>query len=422
MTELNFDVLRVICGLLTNVPAVLSFSLTCSTLHPVAVERRLSMRAVTIHSAESVRDLHNYIFVDEKRRGQHIRAITIPFSDMDPNSSEELVDRLLAVFESASHVRTLSLYVPGSGRHPSLFRHPKVLAAVSNMPRLQELGVVASAGQASELLLSNRCRALKTFRHSDMPVCARHRRDSHIPLLRLAGSPLTSTLEEMELTLDLLEMAAQGHVSFPAVRSVTLTNVEDIFLLDMLLTVFPNLDRTLIVREAEYIYISHRVAYLRGKNREVAGQKTLAQSTKPLDRVAASADILYALGLARPIRHLTLSMRWNDIHEPQASATTTSSARALFHEHAPTHLALVDVRLPHGFSNLDSMLFPEDAVVPRVTHLVLDTTYKNTTIPYDSYYPIPGVYGTTNASWDAVLVRTAVPSYCRSSSSRNGTD
>ncbi|KAI1784586.1 hypothetical protein LXA43DRAFT_208458 [Ganoderma leucocontextum] len=391
MTGLNFDILREICGLLTDVPAVLSFSLSCSTLHPVAVERRLSMRAITLTSAKSVRDLHNYIFVDEKWRGQHVRAISIPGYGELPRSSEELVDRLIAVFESTPRVHALSYCMPTRPQSP--FRHRRFLAAVAKMASLQELDVDAPFGLAVDLLVSNWFHALKTFRYSIMKFVEYKGSFSFLcitPWMR-------STLEEIELSLEFLALAAKERVLFLAVRSVTLTKVWDFLPLDLLLSVFPNLDRTLIVKEEVFLvgadWHDHLVT-VRAENREYA-QKM--RTWKALDRVVAGPDMLHSLGFPCPIRHLTLSMLWNDDHECRASA---GNAHAVLREHAPTHLALVNVRLPHGFSNLEDLLSPEEAV-PRLTHLVLDAAYENSTMPYD---PIHGVYGTTNfSSWDAML-------------------
>ena len=398
MTELNFDVLLQICGLLSDVRDVLSFSLTCSTLHPVAVERRLSMRPVTIVSAKSIHDFYNFIFVDEKRRGKHVRAITILGTHSESsNSSEELLDCLLAIFKSVPRIRALSLYMPCHESQPrSLFRHSRsLIAVITEVASLQELDVVGPPSTASELFSLRS--PLKTFRYSET-----YEDDTSIPW-SLCMAPPTDTLEEMELSLNFLGLTGQHHVTFPAVRSLALTRVHDARLrLDLLLIQFPNLDRAFIINDVTPVFAGDLpVASSREQNRELVSKRNMLP-WKALDRVVASPDVLYVLGLDCPIRHLTLGMQWNDNHDCRASA---DSVRAVLREHAPTHLALVGIRLPHGFSNLGDILACPEAC--RITHLVLDAAYRNTSMPYD---PVHGVYGTTGSSWDAMLVRTAFPS------------
>ncbi len=138
---------------------MLAFSLTCSVLRPIAVERRLAMRSITIAGAKSIRDLHDFIFIDVERRGQHIRAITIPAQPILPDPSEELVDCLLAVLASATRLRVLSIYVP---EPLTLFSHPGIPTAISNFTGIQELDLLSSVHVANRILGSTHS-ALKTF-------------------------------------------------------------------------------------------------------------------------------------------------------------------------------------------------------------------------------------------------------------------
>ncbi|KAI1782370.1 hypothetical protein LXA43DRAFT_871315, partial [Ganoderma leucocontextum] len=288
MTQLNFDVLRLICSVLTDVSDVLSFSLTCSSLRPVAVRQRLSMRPITLADPKSVRDLYNFVFVDEQARGPQICAITIPVQRTLRDPSKQLVDCLLAVLVSATSLRTLSLYVPG--QQSTLFGHPRFLAAVAGMSSLQELSIVSSVDLANHILGSTRS-SLKTFRHSDLY------KDYERKLLTSGTAPqLASTLEEIDVPLSFLVAAAKSSTSLPAVRSVTLTGVFDLFRLEILLAVFPNLDRTLIVNESIRAYGDDDLVALQRLNREA--QKT--RGWKGIDQVATSPFMLHALGLTCP--------------------------------------------------------------------------------------------------------------------------
>lgn len=73
------------------------------------------MHDITIWSAESIRNLYSFVFVDEKRRGQYIPAITIlVYSDIPPEPSDELINtlRVVSVLASATHARKFSFYLP----------------------------------------------------------------------------------------------------------------------------------------------------------------------------------------------------------------------------------------------------------------------------------------------------------------------
>lgn len=387
MTQLNLDVLREICGHLTDVSDVLSFSLVCSNLRPVAIKRRLSMRAIIIDGEESLRDLYNFTFVDEKRRGPYIDSIITPMTyDKLSKASDELVSQFVAVLACATRARMLSLHVPPEPW--SLFGHPRVLSAASEMTSLQELDVVAPTDVANVLLGSTRS-PLKTFRQSDIY------QDWQCESLFSISPHLTSTLEEIELPFDLLEMAFKSHTSLPTVRSVTLTTVGHPFQLDMVLGVFPNVDRSLVMED--HIYSHDNLESRREENRNA--QKI--RRWKALDRVATSPVLLYSLGLTSPIRHLTLQV----MREPDRdSLRDPQITRAILKEYAPTHLALINIMMAEDISILEDLfsLFPSEDVTARdkLTHLVLNVDYIN--YEFDSLRGVTG--GIKELSWDSVLV------------------
>ncbi|KAI1781967.1 hypothetical protein LXA43DRAFT_1154019 [Ganoderma leucocontextum] len=393
MSRLNLDVLREICGFLTAVRDVLSVSRTCSTLPTVAVERRLSMRPIIIDRAQSLRYLYNFVFVDKERRGPHIRAIAIPESISHKGLSEDLADLFLAVLASATSLRTLTLYVPGEPS--SLFTvYPSVLLAIAGFTSLQELEITASIDVVS-LLLGSTHSALKTFRYQPTYEEVGPDSDSDdVPspqLLSMNIAPhLAPMLEEIQVASDFIIIASRSHVSFPAVRSVILADPadEEVFhwQMDVLLTLFPNLDRTLIIDIMDIsrftdgdvfnVTVGHndRLVALRGKNH--GAQKTRAW--KALDRVTAwSIDVLYALGLACPIRHLTLKLDFKHPDEDlDFDAQGASNVHAILQECTPTHLVLFHggVYWRGSPSPYWNSLFAEN-VVARLTHLVLYADY-----------------------------------------------
>ena len=409
MAQLNLDVLREICGFLTDVPDVLSLSLTCSALRPVAVERRLSMRDITIWSAESIRNLHNYIFVDEKRRGQHIRAITIPlYSDIPPEPSEELINVLVSVLASATRVRKFSFYLlvpddwsptedPDGLEALCLFCHRRILSAITEITSLHELRVVAPTDTAGYFLRSTRS-TLKVFRYGD--VDGPEDPSEHFPVT--VAPQMIPTLQEIAMTFELFKLAMDStpHISLPAVRSVTLTDVFFPFKLDMLLMAFPNLDNTLIIADNLHTFDNQRLVHFREENRDA--QKKHAW--KALDKVAASAVMLYALGLTCSVRHLTLNpARVPDPRRPEAFGNTQVAVQ----DSASCRLALVCKRLPLVHLMLgDSLKLGKDAVA-RLTHLVLDAKYVS---PY-GFVPHPGWQISSveeeDILWDDVLVSSS---------------
>ena len=367
--RLNLDVLREICGFLTAVQDVLAFSSTCSNIRTIAVERRLSMRPVTISRAQSLRDLHNFVLVNKERRGPHIRAIDVPMNISREDLSKDLVDRFLAVLASATRLRTLTLYVPGQPW--SLFTgHPDILPAVAQMTSLRELSVAASIQEVAVLLESTRS-SLKAFRYQPTYET---RVSSEALTIKIAPQ-LSSALEEIEVPSDFVVVASTSHVSFPAVRSVTLTDAEDCdgefhWQMDALVKLFPSLDRTLIIDPGEFCGLSTS----RTANREA--QKT--HSWPALDRVAsASPEMLYSLALTCPVRHLTLDLDSMHTGEDQpVFLLPADHVSTILQDCAPTHLALIPDGLSGSFATLYRALFPADAI-PSITHLVLETGYMS---------------------------------------------
>ncbi|KAM5535308.1 hypothetical protein V8D89_010993 [Ganoderma adspersum] len=369
--RLNFDVLREICGFLIAVQDVLSFSLTCSTIRIIAIERRLSMRPITISGAQSLRDLHNFVLVNKERRGPHIRAIDVPMNISREDLSKDLVDQFLAVLASATRLRSLTLYVPGQPW--SLFTgHPDILPAVAQLTSLRELNVAASIEEVAVLLEYTRS-SLNAFRYQ--PTYESHASSESLTI-KMAPQ-LSSALQEIEVPSDFVVVASRSHVSFPAVRAVTLTDAEDCdgvfrWQMDALVRLFPSLDRTLIIDSDDFGGLSAS----RTANREA--QKTQASSWAALDRVAsANPKLLYALALACPVRHLTLDL--DSMHTGEDDPVFWLSAdhlSTILQDCAPTHLALIHDGLSGRFSTPYTALFPADAVA-SITHLVLETGYMS---------------------------------------------
>ena len=75
--RLNVDVFAIICDFLTDVSDVLSFALTCSALHRIAIRRLISMGPIYLPRIASVRRFHSFVFADKLARARHVRALEI---------------------------------------------------------------------------------------------------------------------------------------------------------------------------------------------------------------------------------------------------------------------------------------------------------------------------------------------------------
>ncbi|KAM5531949.1 hypothetical protein V8D89_014383 [Ganoderma adspersum] len=386
IAELNPSILREICSCMTAVKDVLSFSRTCSAFRPIAVARRLGM-PIDLRREKILRNIYSFVSVDRGQRGPHIRELSIPFNIPREGLSEKLnlAEPFLALLSCATSLRKLSLYVPILPS-PLFTAHLSVLPAVAGLTSLQELELTASTEVAIGLLGST-CSALKVFRYQ----CPYEYKGSESPgSLSISMAPqLVSMLEEIQVPSDFVPIAARSHATFPAVRSVTLTDGtrgHEVFRwhVDELLALFPNLDRTFIV-EAEVPEAADGVVsagpndhlvVLRAKNHVTQN----ARAWKGLNRVSIlSDDGLYALGLACPIRHLSLSLGFIGLEErPELEAQATSRIRAILEDCTPSHLDLSHILYLSRTSlspDWDALLAKN--VAAKLTHLVLSVSYHH---------------------------------------------
>ena len=406
MPGLNLDVLCLVSSFITDVPDVLAFSLTCSTLRAPAVHRRLSMHPVTITDETSIKTLHDFIFVDKAARGPHIRAITIPreAAQLLQGVPEDLLRRLLAILSSATRVHTLSLYLPPRSSS-SLLASPLVVPAIARLTGIRELTLVSSFERANALLRCIRS-PIETFRYrslyeesstlrnpsligSPMRLSAVRRRmemrqemDVEGLTLEDAASHLSRTLYHLELQHLCLPRRAFQQVQpgpFLSVRSLVLQGITEIVRLDVLLHILPNLDGMLVAEASSLFY---RKCMRDREHVEVVREANqLAQERhawKKLDRVVASPLMLYTLGLTCPIDHLILDLSPGGGALLEKSDELAQHARwAVLRDHTPTHLTIHGLRLPAGLVHLDD-LFPADwALASRTTHVVVDAEYNS---------------------------------------------
>ncbi|PIL27930.1 hypothetical protein GSI_09965 [Ganoderma sinense ZZ0214-1] len=402
MSRLNLDVLCSVCSFITDVPDILAFSLTCSTLRPPAIRRRLGMRPVVITDAMSINTLHAFIFVDKAGRSPHIRAITIP-QEAGPllkGCPEDLLHRLLAILSAATCVRTLSLHLP-SRSSSSLLAHPLIVPAVARLTGVEDLALVSSFERANALLRCIRS-PLKVFRYGSLyddlsalrntsligssmrlssirrRIAMRQEMDEEFTIE--VANHLSDTLSDLELPQVCLprQPFLRLHPGpFLAVRSFVLRCVTEPLRLDVLLHILPNLDSSLVVEALPLFYNSmrdwQRVETIQEANRFAQER----HAWKKLDRVVASPLMLFALGLTCPIRRLTLDLS-ADENSPSESADAFArhALGSVLRDHAPAHLTIRGLRLPAGLEHLDD-LFSTNNALAGMTHLVVNAEYNS---------------------------------------------
>ncbi|KAM5536470.1 hypothetical protein V8D89_009906 [Ganoderma adspersum] len=404
MPGLNLDVLCLVSSFITDVPDVLAFSLTCSTLRSPAIYRRLSMRPVTITSGTSINTLHDFIFVDKAARGPHIHAITIPqeATPLLQGSPEELLRRLLTILSAASRVHTLSICLPARISSSPL-ASPLIVPAIARLTGIQHLTLVAPFERANALLRCIRS-PIKVFRYgslykdlyphsnanligSSTRLSAIHRRmamrlemDEEGLTLEDVASHLSRTLCHLELPHLCLPRRAFQQVQpgpFLAVRSLVLRDITEIVRLDVILHILPNLDGVLIAEASPLFYKCVRDREHVEGVREANQLAQERHTWKKLDRVVSTPLMLYTLGLTCPIHHLVLDLSPCGGSLLERSDALVQHARwAVLRDHTPTHLTVRGLHFPAGLAHLDD-LFSGDWALAPTTHVVVDAEYNS---------------------------------------------
>ena len=216
--SLNFDILRLVCNCLTDVPDVLSFSLTCSTLREGALQRRLRMSPVVLDLFGMLtEDFHSFIFEDEGGRAPHIYGLKFPNFDYTMEMEdmlERISKRLVDLLEAAIHLEYLSL--------PTLDFPDVVLDTVEKLTTLRHLSVGSYSYTDYIFTLLATLRSpleylsIEAHARFDIPTSFLHHQMAHF----------ASTLEILELeglTLDILSISITS--PFLALRTLKATHI-----------------------------------------------------------------------------------------------------------------------------------------------------------------------------------------------------
>ena len=157
MTTLNVDVLSIVCDFLTAASDILSFSLTCSSLRPVANKRLLDSRTIGLTDSKAIRDFHSFLFADADARTPHVRALRLDLElDLDSQRGAsrtthqpDPLSTLIDILTSCPHLEHIELFIADwySGAEDS-----RVIDTIATIPSLRSLSVYGSAMQALTLL------------------------------------------------------------------------------------------------------------------------------------------------------------------------------------------------------------------------------------------------------------------------------
>ena len=120
-TGLNWDVLAIVCKFLTRVEDVLSVSLTCSAICPVAIRHLLQIHPIFLTCSLSIRRFHYFLFADLPARAPHIRALEIGSERChSPNGTDHPGEYslLVEILASCPHLEHLLLSPKDTSHYP----------------------------------------------------------------------------------------------------------------------------------------------------------------------------------------------------------------------------------------------------------------------------------------------------------------
>ncbi|KAJ8494433.1 hypothetical protein ONZ51_g2301 [Trametes cubensis] len=368
MPELPWDALISICGHVQDAPSLLSISLTCHTLHIIAVQRLLESQVIALN-VKSIHSFRQFIDADREARLPFVRRLSIDLPwcwycrCLSEDNRPGFIQFVLDLLEQAACLESLVLPHPDE-TYRGLGCDGRFLTTIIRLATLRELALEEKWTPISEIL-RNTSSPLKNLRIHPGSITTRSAAWSLFP----GDDSLFSLLQHIAPTLETLEVVKQAvslphsppnNLVFPAVRSVkidVLTQMGSIRT-ESLVQLFPALDDTLAFYRLDLI--SSNVEEGREAH-EINRESQLRRTWKYLDRVVGDVRLIYALGLVCPVRHLMI--------DGVSRHTKYQLDDILLNAH-PTHLKLT-VDLSRGIGVLDDLLLPQVASDSRLTHFVL---------------------------------------------------
>lgn len=223
-----------------NPADVLSMSLTCSTIRLVAIKRLVGMYPVALKDTEFICRFHTFVFSNTSSQLlQHIRALVIDINPQDhkeKHMSSEVVQWLLDLLSQAANLQSLGINCPSL----KFAENDQILDTIKNMTTLKELHI--QGGQRANMLED-------IVQGSQSPLEVLHAGLSYETCVDNAF--IDKLLAQYATTLRILNIQVwKSHfiektLQYPAIRSISLSNLAGFPSMDVLLHMFPALDDTL---------------------------------------------------------------------------------------------------------------------------------------------------------------------------------
>ncbi|KAM5538315.1 hypothetical protein V8D89_007917 [Ganoderma adspersum] len=354
--QLPFDILRLVCDSLTEIPDVLSFALTCSGLTGNAFRRRLRMSPINLTDDKVFDSFERFIFADVAGRAPHIYGLifSLPTDDQfgvgDPHfRTLGLNDRLVAILQVAVHLQYINF--------PISTGFDSVLTAAANMTSLRELQIFLVANSPVK-------NHLGAFR-SPLRILRLQLGDVNLNDEGVMARFLQNHLVNLAPTLEVLHLVTGSFnirpslvtTQFTAVRSLTILTLNfNQFTLEILLRLFPGLDSLIL-------FIVHPMPDMEEVFpdwREVNKRVQSTRAWRGMDHVACDAECAFLMALRCPIRRMDTSVSSRQVKQYLAPV--------LRHNY-PQQLHLHVRSFDDGMGDLDE-LFPSEGA-ENLTHLVV---------------------------------------------------
>ncbi|KAM5545342.1 hypothetical protein V8D89_000955 [Ganoderma adspersum] len=358
--RLNVDVLEIVSEFITEVSDVLSFALTSSLIHQIAIRRLLSMSPILFSQVK----FHSFLFADAPARTPYVRALDIEsgpcrgslIPDLPPDSTSLLIE----ILTSCASLRSVTIVLNDDDPNGLIcdLEIARTIAALSNLRAL----TLFCSNMCGSVLLNELCAPLRAL---SLWGYTREINFYHPATLETVLPRLARNLEKLEIG---------GFVYF-IVRSLFLL-LHGAPLLDHLRHLFPALDGTLCFKSPQFPDNNPLETHtaIRAANQR-AQERSRSRPRRQLHRVACQPLMLYLLALRCPIKHVLL-----DAMDVPLDTYAVDARR----DNPMPHLKLT---IRHESPAFDYLFTPE--LAGKLTHLTLVFVYHFNTL-YENPAETPG--------------------------------
>ena len=311
--NLNMDALSATCQFLTDVSDLLSFSLTCSSLRPVATQRLISISPIRLTKGALIHKLHSFLFADAPARTPYVRTVQIVWGSEahHQQTPDGEVCLLMHILSSCPNLDSMRVYLSKSAHLSPSPGNRCIIEAIGTLRNLRELTMHGWPWDAHALLCAIRT-PLRVLRIQS---------DDHICLSVTCWYPtklkyfllhLMPTLEQLELSAFTVDPSLSRSgipleplstlPQYPSVRSLTIGYFIGRLLLDRLQHIFPSLDGALSIQNYHTTYTDTHAAL------NSARRNNEDSTWRKLDRLVCTPEVFYRIvvSLCCPIRLVML--------------------------------------------------------------------------------------------------------------------